>query len=413
MGTVNIVDLKSGMVLAKNILDRDCCLLLGQGTVLSEKHLQIIRKRGITEVEVEGISKEEIKEEKKEGIPQDIQEKAEELTRQRFVHVNTGTEAGRELFDLCCARKARQLMRPGSGDQTSAQEKAEEPPAAPAQLTAGEILSAEDLKLPSLPIIFKKIRKVLNDPNSSAQQISSVISNDTNLSAKLLRIVNSAFYSRMSKVDTLSRAVTILGTRQLSELALGVSILSVFKNIPGSMINMKSFWAHSTAVAIVARTLGEQKQSENSERSFVAGLLHDIGRLVLYQWAPDHCRTAMALALKEKCLLFEAEQRIIGFDHAYIGGQALRKWEFPAALTTAARRHHEPRKAEDAELAAIVHVSDTIVNAMGIGSSGETLVPPFNPGIWSLLELPVSLIPKTMIEVDRQLSKVVQMLYED
>lgn len=418
MGVVNITDLKPGMVLSTNILDDKNRLLLSRGTCLNARQVEIIREKGITEVEIDGMEQAEIDAQWRKGLDPALCDLAEKSTRERFRHTNLETEATRELFRLSVARKARLLNRSGgkeleeqnsiSSDNTELLENG-----FCEKLSLGALLHQEDLKLPSLPAIFVQIRDVISQPSSSASQISNVIDKDTSLSAKLLRIVNSALYGRMTKVDSLSRAVTIIGTRQLSELALGVSVLSVFKDIPSELINMKMFWAHSTAVAIATRSIAGQLKMEGSERPFIAGLLHDIGRLILFQYYSESARTVLLKARASGELLYETEENLLGLDHAIIGGRALKKWQFPPALVEAVAYHHQPRKATHLTEATLVHVADCLVNAMGIGSSGEVFVPPFNKGIWTSLGLPPSIIAPTMQEVDHQLNRIVKSLFSE
>ena len=127
-------------------------------------------------------------------------------------------------------------------------------------------LVGEDTQLASLPNIFMEITDVLSDPRSSAINIANVISKDPSLSAKLLKIVNSAFYNFPSRIDTISRAVMIIGSKQLSALALGTSIIRIFQDIPSDLVNMKSFWEHSLACGIGARMIASYKNIHNTEQ---------------------------------------------------------------------------------------------------------------------------------------------------
>ena len=169
-------------------------------------------------------------------------------------------------------------------------------------------LIESDPKLTSLPDVFVRVNEVLGDPLSTSQEAAEAIGMDTGLSAKLLRLVNSAFYGFPVKVDTLSRAVTIVGSRQLTTLALGLSVLAMFKDLPGDLVDMRSFWKHSIGCGVIASSLAEPGIGGEVERLFVAGLLHDVGRLVLYRSLPRHLALVLATARSKERLLRETER---------------------------------------------------------------------------------------------------------
>ena len=164
----------------------------------------------------------------------------------------------------------------------------------------------ETLELASLPAVVMRAMELLNNPHTSASDIGAVVSQDPALSARLLKIVNSSFYGFPSRIDTISRAITIVGTLELTDLILGSSAISVFDRLPNELINMQKFWEHSLYAGVVARILARQLRAPNTERCFVMGLLHDIGSLVLYHQQPDKSRQALELANRA-----DAVQRII------------------------------------------------------------------------------------------------------
>jgi putative nucleotidyltransferase with HDIG domain len=256
-----------------------------------------------------------------------------------------------------------------------------------------------------------QINSTIEKPNSSANDIAKVISRDTGLSARLLKIVNSPFYGFPSKIDTLSRAVTIVGTKQLSTLAMGLNIINVFNNIPSDLINMQSFLEHSIVCGIISRILASYKNIQNSERLFVAGLLHDIGRMILYNSAPVHAREALIKAKQFNSLLFKTEQETLGFDHTQIGGLLLKKWKLPISLENIVKYHHTPQKSQNPLEPAIVHLADIMTNALGMGSSGERLVPPLDPDAWELIDLSTNILALIINQMDRQVEETFQLLF--
>ena len=246
-------------------------------------------------------------------------------------------------------------------------------------------LLRREIQLPSLPQVFEELNEALADEEASAGRIAEIISRDTSLSAQLLRLVNSAFYSFPSQIDTISRAVAIVGRRQLGALALGASVMSMFPDVPGEYMDMSSFWKHSVAVGVLARGLAEQARYEEPERMFVAGLLHDVGRLAMVRSMPDKAVLIIETARNNGYLLFEAERSILGFDHARLGGIMLRKWNLPYSLVAAVLNHHSPESAKTIREPAIIHTADALACALLLSPNGEPLVPPLNEAAWAAL----------------------------
>jgi len=413
MGIVSFDNLKPGMVLRENLFDPQGRLLLQKGSKISAKHLQVFRSRGVLEADVEGQSDAEIKKKAVARIDSGIMGTAEELTRLHFRHTRLDHDATAELFGIASVRRAKAIAR-GSKRALEPDNVVATPDTSELEhISPGVLVREEDMELPSLPMIYHQIKEVVSRPSSSAQKIAEIIEKDTSLSAKLLKLVNSPFYGLSSQIEDLSRAVTIIGTEQLCTLALGVTVATYFKNIPSKLIDMQHFWQHSVACGICARKLAEYKNIKNRERLFIAGLLHDIGRLIIYQSIPDHGREALLAAQDQSQLLYETEKEVIGFNHADVGNRALKKWAFPPHLISAVRHHHDPRRSEFPLETAIVHVADVITNALRFGSSGERFTPPMAVGIWTSLDLPTHILEPTVKEMENQMAQIIRFLFSE
>ncbi len=242
--------------------------------------------------------------------------------------------------------------------------------------------------LPSLPSIFGRLVDLMSDPSSSSGMFAQVIQRDTAVSARLLKLVNSPYYGFPSRIETISRAITLVGTKELCALTLAMSVLTLFRDIPEGLVNMRSFWKHSIACGLVARMLAEKKGDADSEPFFVGGLLHDVGRLILYMQFPEESGSAITSAQSKHILLFGAERRLFGFDHAELGGMLLKQWGLPERMADMVGHHHAPEKASDPLSAGILHLADIAVNAVAIGTSGEHYVPPLRGESWKALSLP-------------------------
>jgi putative nucleotidyltransferase with HDIG domain len=243
-------------------------------------------------------------------------------------------------------------------------------------------------KLASLPEVCVRVNEMVDDPRSSAADIGRVISRDTALTAQLLRMANSAFYNFPSKVDTISRAVTVVGERELRYLVLALSAVRTFSQIPVEMINMASFWRHSVYCGVVARLVASHCHVLHSERLFVAGLLHDLGKLVMMNRAPEQEKIALTQSDAGEKELHIAEQELFGFDHAEVGSILLRQWNIPAALCETVACHHDISKAEEARLdAAVVHIANVVANRAELPDDYAGPLPEVDPMAWEITGL--------------------------
>jgi HD-like signal output (HDOD) protein len=262
--------------------------------------------------------------------------------------------------------------------------------------------------IPSIPTVITKVTEILDDPRSCAADLGRVISGDQALTARLLRLVNSAFYGFPSKIETVSRAVTVIGFRQLRELTVGTSMLNMFKGIgEHTSLSMQDFWKHSVVCGIASRVLAIYKREEVPERFFVAGLLHDIGRMVLLESRPEQYIEVFSMVKQESCLVAEAEMAVFGFTHAEVGKKLMLSWHLPSSLANAVGFHHDTeRRDRSSRLEDIVHVSDIIAHTSELGSSGEQFIPPLNPYAWERLGLKTSILQPAMEKIYEQFDNI-------
>jgi len=267
------------------------------------------------------------------------------------------------------------------------------------------------VEISSLPMVHLRLDEAINNPRKSMADIAKIIREDPGLTARLLRIVNSAFYNFPSRVETISQAVTIIGTQQLGALALATSVMQLFKGLPEGLVSMDSFWRHSVGCGLAARVIATLRRETNAERLFVAGVLHDIGRLVMFTKAADASRETMTNARDAKKLLYEAERETFGFTHAVVGGVLLQTWKLPTSLEEVVMYHHSPKTATKFPVeTAIIHVADIVAHAMELGGNGEQYVPPLDNEAWEKLKLPSSALLTVMEQVDRQFADAVQII---
>jgi HD-like signal output (HDOD) protein len=419
MGKINTDDLEPGIMLTEDLFHSSGRLLLSKGVRLEPHHLRVLKIWGIPAVEIEGKSDGPRLSLPEEISPQ-ILNKAKELTQKQFSHANTDHPLLRELLQICTQRRAQKITLQMNSGRDQVAPASETVPKAEGRSSRtvgamkqdlGFLLSEDAWALASLPHIFTEINRVVNDPRSSATHVADVISKDPNLTTKLLKIVNSSFYGLPSKVDTISRAVTILGNKQLSTLALGTSVLTIFGDIPADLVDMESFWEHSIACGVAARMIAQHKNIAYTERLFVAGLLHDIGRIIIYKHLPTQGREVLLHARRTGCLLRSAEIEMLGSDHTQIGGMLIKKWKLPTVLEEALAYHHQPTLSPHLLEAGIVHVADILINALAIGTSGERFVPPLIPRVWTELGLQTEMVVRSVQLLDRQVEDIIHLFF--
>ncbi len=196
--------------------------------------------------------------------------------------------------------------------------------------------------LPTLPSMLVEVMNRVLDENSSVQDVSELVETDQSLTTKVLRVANSSFYGRPKAVSTVKNAIVILGFNKLKNIVLSISLMDNLESIENSNLDMKEFWRHSLSCAVLSQDISQRLRFSFSDQVFVAGLLHDIGKLILDLHVPDKFGSALELSMKDRIDLSEAERRIIGVDHGLVGKWIMEKWKFPDHLIEAAWMHHNP-----------------------------------------------------------------------
>lgn len=270
-----------------------------------------------------------------------------------------------------------------------------------------------NIKLVSLPAIVAHVNQLANDPSASAADIAYAIGQDPALTARLLKIVNSPFYRFPSQIDTLSMAVTVLGTRQLRDLVIAAAIIKRFQSKIDPAFNIEVFWCHSITCAIAARNIALKLMLANSERFFVAGLLHDIGKMVMYLLLPNESFKLLKEMEKPDCDIENIEHNIFGFTHDDVGVALLTAWHFPESLI-APIRAHVALEGPDQYLkdAALIHLANNIANNLQapISRDDDTML---NPKAIDLLQLTPEMIETVYEETYRHMDVLLEIFYYD
>lgn len=256
----------------------------------------------------------------------------------------------------------------------------------------------------SPPLVYDRLVQVINHPRSGSVDIARVIGEDQGLTSRLLRVVNSAFFSFPRPIGNITQAVTVVGTSQIRDLALATSVMSMFDGMPEGTVDLKGFWHHSLGCGVTARAIASLRGEDNVERFFVAGLLHDIGQLIILMHAGAQESRAIALARESGRELCECEVEVLGCDHTRVGERLLERWHFPGSFREAIAYHHSPLLAPCYPVeAAVVHVAEVTAEAFRWGQSGEPRVPRFDPGALDVIGLQAAQVPHLIEEAERRL----------
>jgi len=275
--------------------------------------------------------------------------------------------------------------------------------------SASELVEG-NVKIGSLPEIVFKMDEAISNPYSQLSDVSDLILEDPGLASRLLRIANSAMYSTPSQVDTITRAITIIGTKQLRDLVLATSVIDMFRGISPELVTMESFWRHSIACGLAARVIATYCRKSNVEHFYLLGLLHDIGRLIIFIQHPELANVAITESIETKQPLYKTEHSHFGFDHSKVSGALLKEWKLPTSLQEPVQYHHDPSKATHyPDDTAILHSADVIANALQLGSSGETKVTPLSEYAWRKINLPTGLLANIVNQIDQQYDSAIEM----
>ncbi len=252
--------------------------------------------------------------------------------------------------------------------------------------------------LPTVPGVLKRLSVIIEKPRITLVEISAFISNDPALTTKVLKMVNSAIYGFPGRIASVSHATMLLGLNVIKGLLLGVSVFEQMQK------TMNGLYEHSLACAIASRVIAQKKGMKEPEEVSVAGLLHDIGKVILMLEFQKEYETAMSEAQTRGISIFEAEKVQFAATHANVGSWLAEKWRFPRNLIEVIEYHHRPALSKNAPLeTAIVHLADILVRAAGLGFAGEIIVPEVNPAAFEILSLSEADIKDILKEMEENM----------
>ncbi len=240
--------------------------------------------------------------------------------------------------------------------------------------------------LPSLPAVVMELLSSIDQEDVDISVLAKKVSHDAALTAKTLRLANSSLYGLQVKVTTIQQAITFLGFQTTRNLITAAAVTGCFAEGQCAGFDDKAFWRHSIAAAACCKVLARRMRF-NQDYAFTAGLLHDIGRLVLVSAYPAEYQQVMAYRAEHDCEVLEAERAVIGLDHVAAGAALAEHWNFSDTMRLAIAHHHDPEAAGAGFLATIVHVANAIVHALDVARDDQDLVPAVSSVAWNALGL--------------------------
>jgi len=244
--------------------------------------------------------------------------------------------------------------------------------------------------LPTIPSVFLTVNKMLSDPHTSAFDVGQVVSSDQVIASKILKLANSAFYGFAGRVNTVPHAIAILGFNATKNIVLTTGVLSALNlKTPIEGFNLAAFWKHSAAVGAIARLVAEEFYAQRKEEAFIAGILHDIGKLILAICSPEDFARCINLATSKGCLFLEAEKEVLGIYHTDIADLINRRWNLPREIAAVMINHHKNVSAlsEHTRMIAIVKLADVLARGLQFGHPCDYSMPILEPDISSMLKV--------------------------
>jgi putative nucleotidyltransferase with HDIG domain len=263
--------------------------------------------------------------------------------------------------------------------------------------------------VPTMPGIFEKISRLVDSSETAASDIATVISSDQALSAKVLRLVNSAFYGFPGRISNVTHALIILGFDVVKGLVLSTSVFDMML-----ARGLSGLWEHSLGCAITAGVIARRIEHPDPEEVSVAALLHDLGKVIIRLEIPEESSLIEEAVEKKEISTYEAEKSILGFDHSTVGKWLSKKWNLPRTLADPIAHHHAPRLARSApQQTAIVHLADALIRASGFGFGGDDLVPQIDLKAWETLHISDDILGEIISEMDEKLEDAEDLLGDD
>ncbi len=259
--------------------------------------------------------------------------------------------------------------------------------------------------LPTLPTVYAQISHLIRDPKTSVADVAKVIEKDQAITSKILRLVNSSFFGFTRQISTIRQAVVLLGFNTIRNTVLSVSVFESFSNVTRGEFDLREFWKHALATGVIATYLDKRIRTGFQEETFVAGLLHDMGKIILNRYFQQEFEEALFYARSNQETFYESERAVIGFSHDEVGEYLADKWQLPYSLGEAIALHHQPGNIRsNPTLVSLIHLANSVAHKLNFGFSGSFK----SPAISNFAMEELNLKPEQITELEEESGKILE-----
>ena len=236
-----------------------------------------------------------------------------------------------------------------------------------------KMVQKKESDLPTLSGVVDRIISVASEEKTTTEELAQVISYDSGMTNTLLKLANSIYYSQKTQVETVKRAITVIGFDEIIGIALAMGVLSSFSDKAGLTLDMKALWIHGIGVATISKELAKRTNPGIASKIFIPALLHDMGKIILSVYFKEEYQKVRQFAIEKNKPLYFAESAILKLDHAILSALLMKRWNFPQSIMIPCRFHHNPESApiKFKHQALIINLADYLTQKAGIGHSGN------------------------------------------
>lgn len=236
-----------------------------------------------------------------------------------------------------------------------------------------KMIQKRESDLPTLPVVIDRIISVAADEKTTTEELAEIIAYDQGMTNKLLKLANSVYYAQKNRVETIKRAISVIGFDEIIGIALGMGILSTFTDKTGLSLDMKALWIHGIGVATASKSLAMRTNPGIANKVFIPALLHDMGKVIFSVYFKPEYIKVRQFAMENKRPLYFAETSVLKMDHSVLSALLMKRWNFPASIMIPTRFHHTPESSppQFRYQSLIINLADYLTQKAGIGHSGN------------------------------------------